>query len=139
MAHHTITVSFFDGRVRAVPNPLPARGGIPPQVRPGDTVTWMITEDRPLQVLFSTVLTLDSQGNPTGSQTTNPWGPFNSLSYGARVIVGTVHSDVSQDITRATRYLYKLYEDGVSLQWDQVVPGGDVINGGGIDTPRTPP
>ena len=139
MANHTITVSFVEDRVRAVPNPLPERGGTPPQVGPGDKVTWNIPENRTLEAVFSSILDLDSKGQPTGNRRDDP-GPFKGdLSSSPGVIVGTVSSEVSQEINHATRYLYKLFENNEPLLWVDRVPGGDETDGGGIDTPRTPP
>lgn len=148
LMNHTIEVRLQPGPpelVSADPNPLPRRP--PPEVRvgPGDTVTWLFDAatvgNRELQVYFQLVVALHPvTGLPMGDpQPCNPLGPFTSLSLGARTIVGTVRSDVSQDINQAKRFIYKVVENGVPLQWAQLVPGGDAINGGGIDNPRTPP
>jgi len=143
--HHKIELSFVNGRVHANPNPLPDRAASAQTVvRPGDTVTWSLAPpepDRELQVVFLKVIDLDSKGDPAPGpgRPCNPLGPLNSLSIGARTIVGAVRSDISQDINHAQRFLYKVVEAGVNLEWDNPVPPVDLINGGGIDTPRTPP
>jgi hypothetical protein len=140
MAHHIIDVSFIGAKVHADPNPLPKPGGDPPEVRPGDTVTWNIPVGRTLQIAFLGIRNLDAAGNPTGNLLpTGPQGPFKSLAIGALTIVGTVDSNVSQSITRASRHLYKFVENNVNLEWDNGVPGEPATNGGGIDIPRTPP
>jgi len=97
--------------------------------------------NRELQVLFEEVFDLDQNGNPISSpnspRRTNPMGPFSSISCGARLIVGTVHSNVSQDINRAERFHYRLYENGIPVTMKQTSLVN--FNGGGIDIPRTPP
>jgi hypothetical protein len=103
------------------PNPLPKSG----DVLPGDTVTWLITPtSRELQVLFKAVIDI---GATQASRPCNPLGLFSSISLGAGLIVGTVHSDpYSSDFKGKRRFVYELYENGTKLAT------------GGIDIPMTP-
>ena len=152
MAEHFIDVSLVPDpgppvveRVLANPNPLPRRP--PPEVlvRPGDTVTWRFDPAtvgaRTLRVEFRRILDLDPiTGFPTGTpQTTGNLSSFIDLQPSPGQIRGTIRPDVPQVINQAKRFVYKIVVNGVDLEWINGVPGGDVINGGGIDIPRTPP
>lgn len=145
MTNHFIDVKFVGPKVRAEPNPLPEQGGSPPVVvSPRDTVTWRFDQlgERVLEVVFLKSFDLDPVlGTPIGgtSQPTSSAGPFDSLSPSARQITGAVSLSVPQDIRQAKRFFYKIREKDVEFEWDNPVQGGDLINGGGIDIPRTPP
>jgi len=150
MPSHTIEVSFVSQLVHAEPNPLPAPGGTPPVVLAGDTVEWVFNPtvgQRILDVVFSAVDDLDpTTGKPVGNlQATGALGPFVSLSRNGNRISGTIGSGIPENVRQAKRFFYKLVEDGKPLNWDNSVqgaaplPGGVLINGGGIDIPRTPP
>lgn len=142
---HIITVSIDpDGSVRAVPNPLPDRGPDPPPPRtavsPRDTVTWNFgptVGGRELQVVFQEVQDLSTAAKAP----CNPLGPLSNLTLGFRWIDGTVRPDVSQDLSQAKRFIYRIIENGTPLPWANPVGGqpSGALDGGGIDIPRTPP
>ncbi len=141
--NHIINVSFVNpndpNRVHADPNPLPdSQSG--DTVSPGDTVTWLLDKntvgDRELQVVFKKFGDFPIDLNSLTP--CNPLGPFSSLAIGARLIFGTIRSDVPQDVGHSRRFFYKLIEDGAELTWDNTV-GPDLLLGGGIDIPKTPP
>jgi hypothetical protein len=139
--HHVINVSFVQvlgtERVKAVRNPHPGKRTPPeetppPPVNPGDTVTWVITPaNRELQVLFQQTLDLPNLDNPLPC---NPLGPFNSLSIGAGLIVGTIRS---ADQIMNKRFLCNLYENGKELEWTDGIGGAPKL-AGGLDIPMTP-
>jgi len=132
--NHTIVVSFVGTRVHAEPNPLPAPAG--DVVSPEDTVTWQFDPPRRLDVKFQLVRDLPA-GTP--QPTSSPLGPCSSIVPDVGQIVATIRKDVPTDIAQTKRFFYKLLdENGVPLEWHNPVEV-DLINGGGIDIPRTPP
>lgn len=122
--NQTIKVKFDNGKVTAEPNPLG-------NVMPKDTVTWSFDPMKELQVLFLKVRELPS-GLP---QPCNPLGPFSSIKIDAGMIVGTIRSDVPTTPPNQ-RFLYKLFEKGNVLAWNNPLPGEAAD--GGIDIPMTP-
>lgn len=139
-----ITVSFVGGVLHVNPDLFPGRGGT--LLEPGDIVTWELHESvgqRALQVVFSEMVELNpTSGAPVVGtrRPADPMGPFRSLSLGApgaRQIVGTVGPGVPQDPNRPRRYFYEFFENDLPLP--KVAGPNLMINGGGIDIPRTPP
>ncbi len=135
--NHKIDVSFIGSQVSATPNPSPGSGNF---VKPGETVTWRFDEAKDLQVVFREFVDLAADGSviETTRKPSNPLGPLSGLSLGAGLLIGTIRSDVPQG-TPSRRFIYKLVQDGIDLQWAAPVPGGSATNGGGIDIPSTPP
>lgn len=141
MTAHFIDVTFvteLTTRVHAEPNPLPRRNELPPGdlVKSGDTVTWRFDPPRRLEVIF-----VGFRDLPNGQLqlSTDPLGPLSTISPGQGQIVGTIGPNVPADIRQARRFFYKIVDEkGVPFEWDNSVEV-DLINGGGIDIPRTPP
>jgi len=139
---HTIIVTLNTATtphtVSANPNPLP--GDQPPIVEPGDTVIWILdetatgTELQPLFTNFQDLTTPGSMFKPS-----NPFGPFQSLEVIPGGIKGIVRPYV-KDLSRKTRFFYKLVEKGEAPNWQPPIPGApDPTVGGGIDIPTKPP
>jgi hypothetical protein len=138
MTDHLIKVTFVGELVHAEPNPLPRRDATPPGdvVRPRDRVIWSFDLSRRLTVIFVGFRDLPSG---TFQPSADPLGPLSSVTLGSGQLVGEIRQDVPQDINQARRFFYKLVDEhGVPLGWDNPVEV-DLINGGGIDIPRTPP
>lgn len=140
MNDHPIKVSFIGSLVNAVPNPLPERNEPPPRdiVRPQDTVTWSFVSapGSRVEVVFVAIRDLP-QG--VSQPISNPLGPCSSISpVGQGQIVGTIDITVPTDSRQARRFFYKMLVNGVPIPWDNPVED-DLIDGGGIDIPRTPP
>lgn len=140
MYNHEIKIAFGEGgEVEAEPNPLAGDGnGV--TLQPGDTVTWILPENRGLEVRFAKAQNLPVESNSVEESDQN--GPFKSLLSENGRIVGELLDDLPEGFgTR--RFYYKLVEDGKALPWapGKLPPGvpPDHTVGGGIDLPPRPP
>jgi hypothetical protein len=138
MYNHEIKIAFGEGgEVEAEPNPFPGDGGT---LRPGDTVTWILPENRAVEVQFAKAQDLPVESNDI--EESDQKGPFKRLLPENGQIVGELLDDLPED-SKTRRFYYKLVEDGRDLRWAPSklppgVPPGHIV-GGGIDFPKKPP
>jgi hypothetical protein len=123
---HVIKVSLDEGEVRADPNPLP-------NLRPGDTVTWLLPaglDESDLRVEFQEIRPLSADDAPARRRRCGRNGPFATLTREPGRIFGRVPR---------RRYIYKFFQGDEQIQWGEGnrLPGDE--NFGGLDDPQPPP
>ncbi len=137
MDNYEIKIAFGEGgEVEAEPNPFPGDGGT---LRPGDTVTWILPENRGMEVRFGKVQDLPVESNAV--EESDRKGPFESLLPENGQIVGKLLDEFPKG-SGTRRFYYELVEDGRALPWvaGKLPPGTPFHTaGGGMDVPKDPP
>ena len=130
MPNHPITVSLVNGRVSAVPNPVPPPGTTAIN---GNTVTWAFNGIAgEIHVGFE--FAREMAGGPL--KPVGPMGPFAKIERVGNQIIGTFGQDLDP-VQGIWRYFCKFFLDGRPLPWDSATESE--MFDGGIDVPRQPP
>jgi hypothetical protein len=140
MGNYEIRIAFGEGgEVEAEPNPFPGSVEHGGTLQPGDTVTWILPENRAMEVRFAIAQDLPVESNAAEEVDQN--GPFKSLLPQDGHVVGELQDDFPVG-SGVRRFYYKLVEDGRDLPWASAkLPPGipSHIAGGGTDIPKKPP